>query len=127
MTNKLPPFSPNSFTIYHNARCSNSRGALAILREHGIEPQIIDYIAEPLSVEQLETLIQKLGMPVRDVMRAKEDIYKTLKLDTETVTDAQLLEAIVAHPVLLNRPIVVHGQRALLCRPPEQVLQFLTN
>ncbi|MBF5002966.1 arsenate reductase (glutaredoxin) [Diaphorobacter sp. NR2-3-3-1] len=119
--------SADSFTIYHNARCSNSRGALAILRERGVEPEIIDYIAHPLSVQQLEALIGKLGVPVREVMRTKEDLYKQLKLDADTATDAQLLEAIAAHPVLLNRPIVVHGERALLCRPPEQVLHFFEN
>ena len=116
-----------SFTIYHNARCSNSRGALALLREHGIEPQIVDYIAEPLNVEQLKALIEKLDMPVRDVMRVKEATYQELGLGNESVTDAQRLEAIATHPVLLNRPIVVCGQRAMLCRPPEQVLQLLAS
>ena len=74
-----------------------------------------------------KALIQKLGMPVRDVMRAKEAIYKELGLDAESVTDAQRLEAVAAHPVLLNRPIVVCGQKALLCRPPEQALQFFAS
>lgn len=115
------------FVIYHNARCSNSRGALALLREHSIEPQIVDYIAEPLDVAQLHELMGKLGVPVRDVMRAKEAVYKELGLDAEGVTDAELLAAIAAHPVLLNRPIVVHGDRALLCRPPELVLQLLES
>ena len=119
--------STPSFTIYHNARCSNSRGALAILREHGIEPQIIDYIAEPLNVEQLKALIQKLNMPVRDVMRVKEATYLTLGLDAESVTDAQRLQAIATHPELLNRPIVVCGERALLCRPSEHVLEFFSS
>lgn len=130
MTSKTSPnvdAKAEAFTIYHNARCGNSRGALALLREHGIEPQIVDYIAHPLNVEQLKALIQKLGMPVRDVMRAKEAIYKELGLDAESVTDAQRLEAVAAHPVLLNRPIVVCGQKALLCRPPEQALQFFAS
>ncbi len=122
---KTPTPTTSPITIYHNARCSNSRGALALLRERGIEPQIVDYIAEPLGVPELETLMSQLGVPVREVMRAKEGIYKELGLDAEGVSDARLLEAIAAHPVLLNRPIVVAEGRALLCRPPEKVLEFL--
>ena len=113
-------------TIYHNARCSNSRGALALLREHGIEPQIVDYIAEPLNAAQLKALIAQLHMPVRDVMRTKESIYAELGLAADDVTDDALITAIAAHPVLLNRPIVVSSKGALLCRPPERVLELLT-
>ncbi len=120
-----PTHPSPSFTIYHNARCSNSRGALALLCEHGIEPRIIDYIAEPLNAAQLKALIKQLNLPVRDVMRVKEAIYKELDLGAEGVSDAQLIDAIAEHPMLLNRPIVVNGQRALLCRPPELVLELL--
>lgn len=112
-------------TIYHNARCSNSRGALALLREHGIEPQIVDYIAEPLNAAQLTALIRQLGVPVRDVMRAKEAVYQELGLGAEGVSDAQCIDAIAAHPVLLNRPIVVTPKGARLCRPPELVLELI--
>ena len=118
--------STPEFTIYHNARCSNSRGALALLREHGIEPQIVDYIAEPLNAAQLKALIARLNMPVRDVMRTKESIYAELGLAADDVTDDALITAIAAHPVLLNRPIVVSSKGALLCRPPERVLELLT-
>lgn len=112
-------------TIYHNARCSNSRGALALLREHGIEPQIVDYIAEPLNAAQLTALIRQLGVPVRDVMRAKEAVYQELGLGAEGVSDAQCIDAIAAHPVLLNRPIVVTPKGSRLCRPPELVLELI--
>lgn len=117
--------STTPVTIYHNARCSNSRGALALLREHGIEPQIVDYIAEPLNAAQLTALIGQLGVPVRDVMRAKEAVYQELGLGAEGVSDAQCIDAIAAHPVLLNRPIVVTPKGARLCRPPELVLALI--
>lgn len=119
------PSHTEHFTIYHNTRCSNSRGALALLREHGIEPEIVDYIAKPLDAGQLQALIGLLGMPVREVIRAKEPVYKELGLDADDVSDAQLLEAIARYPVLLNRPIVASGKNALLCRPPEKVLDLL--
>ncbi|WP_353234559.1 arsenate reductase (glutaredoxin) [Diaphorobacter ruginosibacter] len=119
------PSHTERFTIYHNTRCSNSRGALALLREHGIEPEIVDYIAKPLDAGQLQALIGLLGMPVREVIRAKEPVYKELGLDADDVSDAQLLEAIARYPVLLNRPIVASGKNALLCRPPEKVLDLL--
>ena len=112
-------------TIYHNARCSNSRGALALLQERGITPQIVDYLKEPLSAAQLTALIAQLGLPVRDVMRSKEPIYQELGLADEALSDAELIAQIAAHPVLLNRPIVVTGKGAKLCRPPELVLSIL--
>ena len=93
--------SQATVTIYHNARCSNSRGALALLQERGITPQIVDYIQEPLSAPQLTALIAQLGLPVRDVMRSKEAIYQELALDKPALTDAELIAQIAAHPVLL--------------------------
>lgn len=112
-------------TIYHNARCSNSRGALALLREHGIEPTIVDYIAQPLDAAALAALVARLGVPVRTLMRVKEAAYAELGLDDPQRTEAELIAAIAAHPVLLNRPIVVTPRGALLCRPPERVLELL--
>lgn len=112
-------------TIYHNARCSNSRGALALLRERGIEPAIVDYIAQPLDAAQLAALVARLGVPVRELMRAKEAAYTQLGLADPARTDAELIAAIAAHPVLLNRPIVTTPRGALLCRPPERVLELL--
>lgn len=112
-------------TIYHNARCSNSRGALALLRERGIEPTIVDYIAQPLNVEQLTALVERLGVPVRDLLRSKEGVYQELGLGDPQRTDAELIAAVARHPVLLNRPIVVTPTGARLCRPPERVLDLL--
>ena len=112
-------------TIYHNARCSNSRGALALLQERGITPHIVDYLKDPLTAAELTELVAALGVPVRDIMRSKEAVYQELGLDNEALTDAQLIAHIAAHPVLLNRPIGVTPKGAKLCRPPELVLEIL--
>lgn len=112
-------------TIYHNPRCSNSRGALALLRGHGIEPHIVDYIAQPLDLAQLQQLAATVGGPVRELLRSKEAAYQALGLDNPACSDAQLLTAVAEHPELLNRPIVVTPRGALLCRPPERVLELL--
>ena len=110
-------------TIYHNPQCSNSRRALEVIRAHGIEPEIVEYVKTPLSREALAGLVARLGVPVRDVMRTKEAAYAELKLDA--AEDAVLLDAIAAHPVLLNRPIVVTDKGARLCRPGDTVSQLL--
>jgi len=117
----------SDITIYHNARCSNSRGALEILREHGLEPTVVDYIKEPLDVAQLTALVARLGLPVRELMRSKDAVYQELGLADPKRTDAELIAAIAAHPVLLNRPIVVTPKGARLCRPPERVLELLAQ
>ncbi|MGE8318717.1 MAG: arsenate reductase (glutaredoxin) [Comamonas sp.] len=116
---------PTPATIYHNARCSNSRGALALLREHGIEPEVVDYLAQPLNLAQLQALVAQLGVPVRDIIRSKEAVFDELGLAAPHWTDTQLLEQVAAHPQLLNRPIVVTPKGARLCRPPELVLDLL--
>ena len=112
-------------TIYHNARCSNSRGALALLRERGIEPAIVDYIAQPLDAAQLKSLVASLAVPVRELLRSKEPAYTDLGLAEPGCSDDELIAAVAAHPELLNRPIVVTPRGALLCRPPERVLELL--
>lgn len=112
-------------TIYHNSRCSNSRGALALIRERGIEPTIVDYIAEPLDAAALTALVRQLNVPVRELLRSKESAYDELQLGRAETTDAELIAAVAAHPVLLNRPIVVTPRGAALCRPPEKVLALL--
>ncbi len=112
-------------TLYHNARCSNSRGALALIRERGIEPQIVDYIAQPLDSAQLQALVARLGVPVRELLRTKEAIYQELNLADARWSDADLIGFVAQHPVLLNRPIVVTPRGARLCRPPETVLELL--
>lgn len=115
----------SDITIFHNHRCSNSRGALQILRDRGIEPNIVDYIATPLTAPELSELVAHVGVPVRDLLRTKEALYQELGLDTPAVSDAQIILAVAEHPVLLNRPIVVTPKGAKLCRPPETVLELL--
>jgi arsenate reductase len=112
-------------TIYHNARCSNSRGALALLRERGIEPTVVDYLQQPLTIDQLQALVAAMGGAVRDVLRSKEAVFAELGLGDAARTDAELLAAVAQHPVLLNRPIVSTPKGTLLCRPPERVLELL--
>lgn len=119
------PVNRPDVTIFHNNRCSNSRGALALLRERGIEPNIVDYLATPLTAPELAELVAHLGVPVRDLLRSKEAQFKELGLDSAAVGDVQLIQAEAAHPVLLNRPIVVTPKGARLCRPPELVLELI--
>jgi arsenate reductase (glutaredoxin) len=110
-------------TIYHNPKCSNSRRCLEIIRAAGFEPTIIEYLQFPPSRPELERLIGKMGIGVREVVRAKEPIYA--ELDLQAAGDAALLKAIAAHPILLNRPIVATDKGAKLCRPPELVRDLL--
>ncbi|MDH1901526.1 arsenate reductase (glutaredoxin) [Comamonas aquatica] len=115
----------SDITIFHNNRCSNSRGALELLRARGIEPNIVDYIATPLTAPELAELVAHIGVPVRELLRTKEAAYQELGLDQPAVSDAQILLAVAQHPQLLNRPIVVTPKGAALCRPPEKVLTLL--
>lgn len=115
----------SNITIFHNPSCSNSRGALQLLRERGIEPTIIDYLATPLTAPELAELVTHIGQPVRTLLRSKEALYQTLGIDNPTMGDAQIFALLAQHPHLLNRPIVVTPQGAALCRPPEKVLELL--
>lgn len=112
-------------TIYHNSRCSNSRGALALIREAGIEPVVIDYLQTPPDRATLLALVAATGEPVRALMREKEAAYAELGLDHPDTTDAQRIDAMLAHPVLINRPLVVTPKGTRLCRPPERVRELL--
>lgn len=115
-----------SVTIYHNPRCSKSRETLALLEEKGIAPTIVKYLDETPSIEQLQTLLSQLGYgSARKMMRTKESLYKELNLDGDNVTEQQLFEAMAANPKLIERPIVVNGDKAAMGRPPEQVLDIL--
>ncbi|OAN18738.1 arsenate reductase (glutaredoxin) [Photobacterium jeanii] len=115
-----------SVTIYHNPRCSKSRETLALLKEKGVTPTIIKYLEQTPSVAELETLLKQLGFDsARQMMRTKEAIYKELALGATDVTDAQLFTAMAENPKLIERPIVVNGEKAALGRPPEQVLDIL--
>lgn len=111
--------------IYHNPECSNSRQALALLREHGHEPQVVLYLDTPPTRQELQDIIQATGVSARALMRSKEAIYGELGLDDPDLTEDVLIKAMMAHPVLMNRPIVVTPKGACLCRPPELVLDIL--
>ena len=111
--------------IWHNPRCTKSRETLALLRQKGLEPEIRDYLKETPTVDELKAVVGKLGFDtVRDWMRTKEADYKALGLKDESDED-RLLEAMVSHPKLIERPVVIHGERAALGRPPEKVLDVL--
>jgi len=113
-------------TIYHNPRCSKSRETLALLQSRGIEPNIVVYLEQAPSVADIERLLGQLGLDdVRAMMRKGEDEYKTLGLDATDLGQTALIAALAAHPRLLERPIVVHGDRAVIGRPPERVLDIL--
>ena len=113
--------------IYHNPRCSKSRQTLALLQTHGIEPYIIEYLIHPPSKSQLKKILAQLGMQPRDIMRKKEQEYQDNHLDDPTLTEDQLIDAMIKHPKLIERPIVVHGEKAALGRPPENVLEILSD
>lgn len=115
----------SDFTLYHNPRCSKSRQALALLQQHGVEPDIVLYLEQPPTQKLLKDLLQKLGISARDLLRRGEAEYKTLGLDDASVSEAKLIAAMHAHPQLIERPIAVRGERACLGRPPENVLELL--
>jgi arsenate reductase len=112
-------------TIYHNPQCGTSRNTLALIRNSGAEPRVIPYLQTPPSRTELVGLIAALGTPVREVMRAKEAIYKELDLDNPKWSNDALIDAMLAHPILINRPIVITPLGARLCRPSEAVLDLL--
>jgi arsenate reductase len=111
--------------IYHNPDCGTSRNTLAMIRNAGIEPHIIEYLKTPPSRVLLVQLLARAGMSVRDVLREKGTPYAELGLSDTSLTDAQLLDAIEAHPILMNRPIVVSALGVRLCRPSEAVLDIM--
>ena len=114
-----------SLAIYHNPRCSKSRQTLALLHERGLEPEIILYLETPPSEAKLEELLGRLGLSPREAMRRKAAPYRDLGLDDPSLTRAELIAAMAAHPILIERPVVVSGARAALGRPPERVLDIL--
>lgn len=114
-----------SITIYHNPKCGTSRNTLAMIRESGEEPEIIEYLKTPPSRERLVELIGEMGIGVRDLLRQKGTPYDELGLDDPKWTDDQLIDFMMEHPILINRPIVVSPQGAKLCRPSEEVLSLL--
>ena len=112
-------------TIYHNPRCSKSRQTMALLEKKGVAPKVIEYLKDPPTAAELKRVLGLLKMKPRDLMRKKEDVYAKLKLDNPKLTDAALIKAMVANPVLIERPIVLANGKAALGRPPEHVLKIL--
>ncbi|MCW0397821.1 Arsenate reductase [Xanthomonas sacchari] len=116
-----------TITIYHNPACGTSRNVLGLIRNSGVEPTVIEYLKTPPDRTTLQTLAAASGLPLRDLMRQKGTPYAELGLDDPTLDDDALLEAILQHPILLNRPIVVSPLGTRLCRPSETVLEILPS
>jgi len=111
-------------TLYHNPRCSKSRSALTLLQERGTDIRLIEYLKTPPDVPQLKRLAVQLNLPVREMMRSNEKIYRELELGSPSRSESELLHAIAEHPILLQRPIAVSGEHAVIGRPPENVLEL---
>jgi arsenate reductase len=111
--------------IYHNSRCSKSRATLALLQERGADVEVVNYLDTPPTAAELSTLLKQLGMTPRQLLRQGEDDYQALGLDNPSLDDQALIAAMVAHPKLIERPIVVANGKAALGRPPEAVLAIL--
>jgi len=112
-------------TLYHNPRCSKSRGALELLEAHGLAPRVVRYLETPPSASELHGLLAKLGLSARQLLRNGEDEYQALNLADTSLNEEQLIAAMVAHPKLIERPILVVGDKAVIGRPPEKVLELL--
>ena len=111
-------------TLYHNPRCSKSRGALELIEARGLTPTV-RYLETPLDAVQIQSLLSKLGISARQLLRTGEDEYKTLNLADSSLSETQLIAAIAAHPKLMERPILEVGDKAIIGRPPENVLELL--
>ena len=120
MTNQPP-----TVTIYHNPACGTSRKTLTLIRDSGIEPTVIEYLRTPPDRATLKDLIARMGIRPRDLLRQKETLYGELGLDSAHWSDEQLIDQMLAHPILINRPIVVTPRGVKLCRPQETVLEIL--
>lgn len=116
-----------TITIYHNPDCGTSRNTLGIIRQSGEEPVVVEYLKIPLTRSELLSLIKSIGIDPRDLLRRKGTPYEELKLDDPKWSDDQILDFMVSHPILINRPIVVTSKGARLCRPSEEVLGILPN
>lgn len=112
-------------TLYHNPRCSKSRGALELLEARGLTPEVVRYLETPPDAATLKALLGKLGIGARQLLRSGEDEYRTLGLADPALSDDQLIDAMARHPKLIERPILVAGNKAVIGRPPEKVLEIL--
>jgi len=117
--------SPMTMTLYHNPRCMKSREALELIRSKGIEPVIREYLKDPPDAATLVSVLKKLGIPPRALLRTKELPYKALHLSDQSLADQVLIEAMVTHPILIERPILIGLDAAVIGRPPERVLSIL--
>ena len=114
-------------TIYHNPDCGTSRNALAAIRAAGYEPRIVEYLKQRLTRDELKSLIVRANLTIRDVVRRKEALFRELRLDESDVGEEEILDAMLAHPILINRPIVVTDHAVRLCRPSEMVKVMLAR
>lgn len=112
-------------TLYHNPRCSKSRAALELLEARGLAPNVVRYLETPLDANQINALLGKLGISARQLLRTGEDEYKSLDLADASLSERTLIEAIAAHPKLMERPILETADKAVIGRPPEQILELL--
>lgn len=117
--------SVKSITIYHNPRCSKSRQTLELLRENGVEPEIVEYLKTPLDADRIDKLLGLLQMEPRELMRRKEAAYKDAGLDNPDLSYDMLIKEMANNPTLIERPIVVKGKKAVLGRPPENVMELI--
>lgn len=117
----------STVTIYHNPQCGTSRNTLALIRNAGLEPRVVHYLETPPTRDELVRLIEACGLSVREVMRSKGDLFDELNLGDEKWSDERLIDFMVEHPILINRPIVVTERGTLLCRPSERVLDILVQ
>lgn len=111
--------------LYHNPRCSKSREALKLIQEQGLEPEIILYLENPPSAKQLTELLALLKIKPLELMRSKENLFRELKIDKVKHSDAELIKIMSEHPLLIERPIVIQGKKAVVARPPEKLLEIL--
>jgi len=111
--------------IYHNPRCSKSRQALKLLQDRDIEPKVVEYLKTPPSPQDIRKLLKQLNLAPTDLLRRKEPEYKKARLDRPDVTDNDIITAMATHPILIERPIVVVGNKAVIGRPPESVLKLI--
>ena len=114
-------------TIWHNPKCSKSRATLSLLESHGLDPKIVEYLKTPPNASELASVLKKLHMKPRQLMRKSEAVYKELNLDDDALSDDKLIEAMVQNPALIERPVVLYAARAAIGRPPENVLDLFTG
>jgi arsenate reductase (glutaredoxin) len=117
--------SNHKFVIYHNPRCSKSRETLQILEDNNVDADIVDYLEDPPTPQELKRIIGMLGVSARDLLRSTEPVYRDADLDDDSLSDDEIIDAICEYPALMQRPIVVAGDRAIIGRPPSRVMEII--